>query len=67
MASAKKERRTLLGREGELATLVGRAELALGGRGSMAIILGEPGSGKTLLAEGTRRTGTRLGHANRHR
>lgn len=57
MTNASERRRPFLGRDSELTALVGRAELALAGRGSIAVILGEPGSGKSRLM---RELGTRL-------
>src|SRR4051794_1279547 len=42
---------TLIGREAELAALVPRLERALGGSGSLVLIAGEPGIGKSRLAD----------------
>jgi class 3 adenylate cyclase/tetratricopeptide (TPR) repeat protein len=40
-----------VGRDGELATMHTAVDAALGGRGAMLMIVGEPGIGKTRLAE----------------
>jgi class 3 adenylate cyclase/tetratricopeptide (TPR) repeat protein len=40
-----------VGRDGELATMRDAVDAALGGRGAMLMIVGEPGIGKTRLAE----------------
>jgi len=43
--------RILVGREEELATLVGRFERAAAGEGSLVLVRGEPGVGKTRVVE----------------
>ena len=61
-------RRTFVGREREFATLRGAADEALSGQGRLAMVVGEPGIGKTSLCEklagyvGTRRGQTWVGH-----
>jgi AAA ATPase domain len=45
------EEQSLIGRESELAALAGLIEDARAGRGRVALMLGEPGIGKTRLAE----------------
>src|SRR3954468_6900757 len=42
---------TLVGRDGELATLTGALEDAIAGHGRLVLLAGEPGIGKSRLAE----------------
>src|SRR5437773_4409677 len=44
-------RRTFVGRETELKQLEAAFDAALGGRGGLAMVIGEPGIGKTALCE----------------
>src|SRR5579871_1718154 len=44
-------RRTFVGREAELRQLQGAFDAALSGRGALAMVVGEPGIGKTSLCE----------------
>src|SRR5439155_665620 len=44
-------RRTFVGREAELKQLEAAFDAALGGRGGLAMVIGEPGIGKTALCE----------------
>ena len=61
-------RRTFVGREREFATLRDAVDEALAGQGGLAMVVGEPGIGKTSLCEqlagyvGTRRGQTWVGH-----
>ncbi len=41
----------LIGRQEELAVLRGRVDVALGGQGSLTMVVGEPGIGKTRLTQ----------------
>jgi len=52
-----------VGRERELAELLGHAERAASGHGGLTFIRGEPGVGKTALAEQSVAAGDRLGFA----
>jgi predicted ATPase len=52
--------RAFMGRDREVAELVASLEDAIGGRGRLFLIAGEPGIGKTWLAE------CLAGHATEH-
>jgi DNA-binding SARP family transcriptional activator len=58
--AAEPARAGFVGRERELATLVGALDDALAGRGRLALVAGEPGIGKSRLAD-------ELGHRARQR
>jgi tetratricopeptide (TPR) repeat protein len=51
----------LVGRDKELAELASNLETAVGGRGRILFVSGEPGIGKTTLAEGFRRVAVERG------
>jgi DNA-binding SARP family transcriptional activator len=50
-AAPRASRRAFVGRDGELAELVGGLDAALAGSGRLVLIAGEPGIGKSRLAE----------------
>ena len=49
--TAQQPRTPFLGREAEMATLSSGLDAAAGGRGGLALIGGEPGIGKSRLAD----------------